>query len=44
MTVAPGRPPRRPRTAFLTVADDPQVYAYVVEEYLSSLFTVDGVR
>jgi tRNA A-37 threonylcarbamoyl transferase component Bud32 len=44
VTLAPDRPPRRPRMAFVTVADDPRVYAYVVEEYLSSLFTVDGVR
>ena len=44
VTLAPERRPRRPRMAFVTVADDPRVYAYVVEEYLSSLFTVDGVR
>ncbi|MEP6574571.1 MAG: protein kinase [Gemmatimonadota bacterium] len=43
-TLAADHPPRRPRTAFLTVADDPSVYAYVIEQYLSSLFTVDGVR
>jgi Tol biopolymer transport system component len=36
--------PRRVRMAFITLADDPRVYAYVAEDYLSSLFTVDGVR
>jgi hypothetical protein len=30
------------RTLFATMADDPRVYAYVAEPYLSQLFTVDG--
>ncbi len=32
------------RIIFATLADDPRVYAYVAEPYLSQLFTVDGVR
>ena len=38
------RPSGRIRLAFATLADNPRVYAYVAEDYLSSLFTVDGVR
>ncbi len=29
---------------YIAIADDPRVYAYVAAPYLSSLFTVDGVR
>jgi serine/threonine-protein kinase len=32
------------RLAFVTVADDPRIYAFVVARYNSELFTVDGVR
>jgi serine/threonine-protein kinase len=32
------------RIAFLTMADDPRIYAYVNAEYNSHLFTVDSVR
>ncbi|MEO8201983.1 MAG: hypothetical protein ABI679_15735, partial [Gemmatimonadota bacterium] len=37
-------PSGRIRMAFATLADDPKAYAYVIEDYLSSLFTVDGVK
>jgi hypothetical protein len=33
-----------PSLAWLTLADDPRVYAYVQLRYVSALFTVDGVR
>jgi eukaryotic-like serine/threonine-protein kinase len=29
---------------YVAIADDPRIYAYVAAPYLSSLFTVDGVR
>ena len=32
------------RLAFITLADDPRIYAYVAAQYNSQLFTVDGVR
>jgi len=32
------------RLAFITLADDQRVYAYVLAQYNSLLFTVDGVR
>ena len=32
------------QTLIAWFADDPKVYAYVIEDYLSSLFTVDGVQ
>jgi serine/threonine protein kinase len=42
--LAPDRPAGRIRLAFATIADDPKVYSYVIEAYLSSLFTVDGMK
>ncbi len=44
LTLGADRPTARNRIVFISVADNPVVYAYVTEDYLSSLFTVDGVR
>ena len=32
------------RLGFVTLADDPRIYAFVATRYSSELFTVDGVR